>query len=148
MTRAALREAIPARLRPLLVNAVRKPYARFPKALRRAGYRRLPAGLAGMERHVILNRRVVVKSDAWRSPSPTRSRSVAPAIVLAFAVDGYEGVIAQPRGRCLERFRYPKRIGRLYRRAAKRVEAMGITHDTHEANFALFPDGTVRCIDY
>lgn len=153
MTRTALRRAVPARLEGAILQWRDNPGAPLARELRRAGFYRLPDCERGVERIVLVGHRVVLKTTAaWHTditshPRFRRSRTLAPAIVVA------PGVIAQPRGIVMRKFRRGggPRVERLYqkmKRAALVVHRYYNIGDSHNGNYALFPDGTVRCIDY
>lgn len=166
MTRRALQVAVPGRLRPAIIAwfaALKNPTmgdVPVPQVLREAGYRRLKAGHHGVERDVLIGPRVVVKTQGWRDQSPAwtryrRARTLAPTIQLRDAGEyngiPLKGIIAQPRGRVLCRLGRRARTAKVDRRTSiceyynENVYNIG---DTHSGNLALFPDGTVRQIDY
>ena len=149
MTRSALRAA----LRPLLPAIAEwemKPDT-IPLALKRAGYRHLPWSQLGIERDVLIGPRIVLKSQSWNdasSPRYRRSRVLCPTIRVA------EHVIAQPRGICiatrwgLDDDSIPPRIWHPMVRAMQVAARAYDIHDDHPGNYAVFPDRTIRCIDY
>jgi len=149
MTRTALRAAIPQRIVRLLVLWFADRSKPFPRALKRAGYDRLPDKLCGVEREVVIGPRVVVKTTGWRSISPAasryrRARTLCPTIELA------KTLVAQPKGRVFARLpsATKDRLDARLTRAENIVESRYNIGDTHDWNFALFPDGTIRHIDY
>lgn len=150
MTRSALRRAI----RPyqaLLIAWFAESVRQLPRKLRRAGFKRLPTSMLGVEREVLLGPGIVVKTAGYSyrdepasSPRFRRVKAFAPTISIA------RDIIVQPRGRVLAQCRGPKwdKVRAKYDRVSDRItEKFGIG-DTHEGNFAYFPDRSVRCIDY
>lgn len=150
MTRTALRRAVPAHLRGAIARWALHPGS-LPRELRRAGFKKLPAREHGIEREVLVSAWIVLKTTGWRGAPDARkcrARTLAPTIVVA------PGVIAQPRGRVLgRRWGYelesaPPRIAAKFARSKKIAAARYQAYDDHTFNYALFPDGTVRCIDF
>lgn len=149
MTRRALRAEIPQRIIALLLQWFDNRSQPYPRALVRAGYRRLPGKWSGVEREVVVGPRVVIKTRGWRDISPAasrfrRARTLAPTIELS------PTVVVQPLGRVVGRMKTDERdkIETKLARAERIVEACYSIGDTHDWNFALFPDGTVRHLDY
>lgn len=149
MTRSALRRAIYI-YQQALVEFFASGNHRLPNMLARAGFKRLPESMLGVERDVLLGRGMVVKTAGWRTELPAwsprfrRMRSFAPTISIS------KNVVVQPLGRVLDGLDGPKwaAVRRKYERVAEYVERRFDITDTHDKNYALFPDGSVRCIDY
>lgn len=150
MTRRALRAAVPARLLPDIVRW--RDTQIVSRALRRAGFRPLPDEHHGIERAVLLGRAVVVKTTGWKTSHLLRKRSRCLAPTIRIAPD----IILQARGRVLCREKDLRAQCRddtsaLYRRWKRSAAvAYDLYHctDDHSGNYALYPDGTVRCIDF
>lgn len=162
MTRSALRRAIRPFRRALIEWFASDEilYERLPRALKRAGFKMLPQRERGIERTVVLGPGIVVKTESGyrdvsaSDPSYRRSSVFAPTISLSrpdqYGLRMGRGVIVQPRGRVMTRCRGSKwaAVRARYERTVERIENRWEYDDTHKGNFALFPDGTVRCIDY
>lgn len=149
MTRTALRAAIPPRIARLLLRWFENRSDPFPVALKRAGYDQLPDKYCGVERAVVVGPRVIVKTTGWRTQSPASSR-FRKARTLCPTIELSKTVVAQPKGRCVGRLTLAEkdRLEPKLARAGRICENRYGIGDTHDWNFALFPDGTVRHIDY
>ena len=159
MTRRGLQAAVPERLRPAIVEwfrAARYADVAVPQVLREAGYSKLKPGHHGVERTVLVGPRVIIKTQGWRDRSPAwtryrKSRVLCPTIQIALKDDTHNGIVAQPKGRVLCRLGARARTAKVDRRAIiceRFCENFWECGDTHSGNLALFPDGTVRQIDY
>jgi len=147
MTRSALRRAVRP-YRRALIEWFKYTSDRLPRVLKRAGFRMLPYQQLGCERIVLIGPGIVVKTDGYahrsRDPKLRRSRRFAPTALLA------SGIVIQPLGRVMTRCRGRKwrKVQEQFVRAARAVEDRFGIYDVHEGNFALFPDRSVRCIDF
>jgi hypothetical protein len=148
MTRRALRAMITPALRAALIEW-HDGYAPMASILVRAGFKELPERQLGIERAVLIGRQIVVKSAGYErdrgdasSPKYRRSRLLCPTIKIG------PGLLVQPRGRVVAKFKPNGKVRRMFDRAAALCERYFDLYDNHEFNFAYFPDRTVRCIDY
>lgn len=151
MTRRALHAAVRP-YREALVNFFATqcwPRPSLPQVLIEAGFSVLPERERGCWRAVVLGPGIVVKTGQQSIGAPPayhpvwrHRRAFVPTIRLG------NNLIAQPRGVIMAHYKAGGVVWQRYMRAVKIVDRHILYNDNHTGNFARFPDGSVRCIDY
>lgn len=149
MTRSGLRAAVrpygTALIAWFAVCGLIEPV--MPEALTRAGFAPLNNKERGCWRTVVLGPGIVVKTLQNSGDEPPYSPRYRRATIFAPTIRLSDKIVVQPRGKVIAKYSRKGVVWREYQRILEEIAEWGV-HDDHEWNFARFPDGSVRCIDY